>query len=277
MKRGIPQLLCAAGIAGTSLITVVSAQSESLSGTWTGTVVADGSTGDRFNLVFSLKFAGNHISGTAGPSADNHNGTIAAGSFDPSNGAFKLEVDVKDGNRTGRAVFDGRMLDGTALGRFNFDNRVGRFLMTRDAGATAAQTRAGGMDPASALKQGFSEVSGWLLKAAEMVPPDKYSYRPAPTVRTFGEMLGHVADGYNYYCGRASGQTVEWSDAVAKGKTDKTTIVAALKASTNGCAAAHNGKAAGSPLLLQNFGHTNLHYGNVVTYMRMLGLVPPSS
>ena len=82
MKRGIPQLLCAAGIAGTSLITVVSAQSESLSGTWTGTVVADGSTGDRFNLVFSLKFAGNHISGTAGPSADNHNGTIAAG--DPS-------------------------------------------------------------------------------------------------------------------------------------------------------------------------------------------------
>jgi hypothetical protein len=70
---------------------------------------------------------------------------------------------------------------------------------------------------------------------------------------------------------------VEWADAVAKGKTDKTTIVAALKASTAACEAAHNGAGAGLPLLLQNFGHANLHYGNVVTYMRMMGLVPPSS
>ena len=90
-------------------------------------------------------------------------------------------------------------------------------------------------------------------------------------------MLGHVADGYNYFCGRAGRQKVEWSDAVAKGKADKATIVAALKASTTTCATAHTGKDAGSPLLLQNFGHTNLHYGNIVTYMRMLGLVPPSS
>src|SRR5918999_1111281 len=140
-----------------------------------------------------------------------------------------------------------------------------------------AQAPAGGMDPATAQKQGFAEVSGWLLKAAEMVPPDKYGYRPTPAVRTLGEMLGHVADGYNYFCGRASGQALEWSDAVAKGKTDKTTIVAALKTSTKGCETAHNGKGAGSPLLLQNFGHASLHYGNVVTYMRMLGLVPPSS
>ena len=132
-------------------------------------------------------------------------------------------------------------------------------------------------DPAAALKQGFGEVSGWLLKAAEMVPPDKYSYKPAPTVRTYGEMLGHVADGYNYFCGRAAGKKVEWSDATAQGKTDKATIVAALKAATGACTAAHNGPGSQSPLLIQNYGHTNLHYGNIVTYMRMLGLVPPSS
>ena len=133
------------------------------------------------------------------------------------------------------------------------------------------------MDPAAALKQGFGEVSGWLLKAAEMVPPDKYAYKPAPTVRTYGEMLGHVADGYNYVCGRAAGKKVEWSDATAQGKTDKATIVAALKAATSACTAAHSGAGSRSPLLIQNYGHTNLHYGNVVTYMRMLGLVPPSS
>lgn len=133
------------------------------------------------------------------------------------------------------------------------------------------------MDPAAALKQGFGEVSGWLLKAAAMVPPDKYSYKPAASVRTYGEMLGHVADGYNYFCGRAAGKKVEWSDATAQGKTDKATIVSALETATSACAAAHAGEARRSPLLIQNFGHASLHYGNVVTYIRMLGLVPPSS
>lgn len=274
MKRRILLLLCAAGIAMPSLIPVVSAQSP-LSGAWKGTVVADGG-GDRLNLILALQFDGNRVSGTAGPSSDNQNGTISAGSFDPTNGTLKLEVDVKDGTRTNRAVFDGRMVDQTAVGRFTVDTRVGRFLLTKDAGSTT-QAPAGSMDAATAAKQGFAEVSGWLLKSAEMIPPDKYSYRPAATVRTLGEMLGHVADGYNYFCGRAAGKKLEWADAVAKGKTDKTTIVAALKVSTAGCEAAHNGAGAGSPLLLQNFGHANLHYGNVVTYMRMLGLVPPSS
>ena len=274
MRRRILQVLCAAGIAGTSMTPVASAQSATLSGPWTATVVADGSSGDRFNLVFALNFDGNRVSGTAGPSADNHNGTIAAGTFDPTTGALKLEVDVTDDGRTGRAVFDGRLVDSTVVGRFSFDNRAGRFLLTRDApGAQAA----GGVDLAAAGKQGFAEVSGWLLKAAEMVPPDKYSYKPAPTVRTYGEMLGHVADGYNYFCGRAAGKKVEWSDATAQGKTDKATIVAALKTATSACTAAHNGAGSRSPLLIQNYGHTNLHYGNVVTYMRMLGLVPPSS
>ena len=140
-----------------------------------------------------------------------------------------------------------------------------------------AQSPPAGMSPAAALKQGFGEVSGWVLKAAEMVPPDKYSYRPVKTVRTYGELLGHVADGYNYFCGRAAGKKVEWSDAIAQGKTDKATVMAALKAATNACAAAHDSAGAGLPPLIQNFGHTNLHYGNVITYMRMLGLVPPSS
>ena len=141
----------------------------------------------------------------------------------------------------------------------------------------AAQAPAGGMDATAAMKQGFGEVNGWILKAAEMVPPDKYSYRPTSSVRTYGELLGHIADGYNYFCGRAGGQKVEWSDAVSKGKTDKPTIIAALKKAADGCTAAHAGKSAGSPMLIQNFGHTNLHYGNVITYMRMLGLTPPSS
>jgi uncharacterized damage-inducible protein DinB len=128
---------------------------------------------------------------------------------------------------------------------------------------------------AAGLGKGFAELSGWILKSAEMVPADKYSYKPAPTVRTFGELLGHIADGSNYFCGRAAGKKVQWSDANAQGKTDKATIVPKLKEALNACGAAHGTGHLG--MLIQNYGHGNLHYGNMVTYMRMLGLVPPSS
>lgn len=125
------------------------------------------------------------------------------------------------------------------------------------------------------LGKGFAELSAWILKAAEIVPPDKYSYKPAPTVRTFGELLGHIADGSDYFCGRAAGRKVEWSDATAQGKTDKATVVPKLKAALEACSAAHGTGNLG--MLIANYGHANLHYGNMATYMRMLGLVPPSS
>lgn len=134
-------------------------------------------------------------------------------------------------------------------------------------------------DPVAVLVQKqFAELSGWISKSAEMVPADKYAYRPVATVRTFGEMVGHVADGYNYFCGRASGKAVEWSDAVATGKHDKAALLRHLKTATDACAAAYAGATpARAPQLLANTSHSSLHYGNLVTYMRMLGLVPPSS
>ena len=130
-------------------------------------------------------------------------------------------------------------------------------------------------ETAAMLGKGFAELSGWILKAAEMVPTDKYSYKPAPTVRTFGELLGHIADGSNYFCGRAAGKKVQWSDANATGNTDKATVVPKLKEALDACSAAHGSGQLG--MLIANFGHANLHYGNMATYMRMLGLVPPSS
>ena len=125
------------------------------------------------------------------------------------------------------------------------------------------------------LGKGFAELSGWIMKAAEIVPADKYSYKPAPTVRTFGELLGHIADGSNYFCGRAAGRKVQWSDANAQGNTEKATVVPKLKEALDACSAAHEAGQLGA--LIANYGHANLHYGNMATYMRMLGLVPPSS
>lgn len=129
------------------------------------------------------------------------------------------------------------------------------------------------------LGHGFAEVSGWVLKAAEAVPADRYGYRPVDTVRTFGQQIAHIADAYSYYCGRAkAGGRVEWIDAVEKAGGDKAALTAKLKAATDACTAVYTTANAGNaPPLMANIAHTNLHYGNVVTYMRMLGLTPPSS
>lgn len=131
-------------------------------------------------------------------------------------------------------------------------------------------------DPQALVRAGFDEVSGWVTKAADLVPADKYAYKPVATVRSFGQLIGHIADGQNYYCARAAGRDVQWSDAVEKGSQDKAVLIQKLKDSIAVCAAA-----AGSPRafgqLMANVAHTSLHYGNIITYMRMLGLVPPSS
>ena len=136
-----------------------------------------------------------------------------------------------------------------------------------------------GQNPAAFLPKGFEEVSGWITSSAELVPADKYSYRPVGTVRTFGQQIAHVADAYAYYCGSAkAGKSIEWTDAVEKAGGDKAALVAKLKAATGACAAVYSSATAANALpLMANIAHANLHYGNIITYMRMLGLTPPSS
>ncbi len=132
-------------------------------------------------------------------------------------------------------------------------------------------------DAATELRRSFTEVSAWVTQAAEMVPDDKYNYKPVDSVRTFGQLVGHLADSYNFFCARAAGNNVEWSDPVEKGNTDKATLMPRLKQAVDRCNEAYKGSAGRVRPLLNNVGHTNLHYGNIITYIRMLGMKPPSS
>ena len=142
--------------------------------------------------------------------------------------------------------------------------------------ATLAAQQPAGNDAAAALRKSFNEVSGHVARAADLVPADKYGYRPAQSVRTFGQLIAHIADSYNYYCAQAAGRNVEWADPIEKGPTDKATLIPKLKQALDGCTGAYGGTGQ-TAALIDNLGHTNLHYGNIITYMRMLGLVPPSS
>lgn len=127
------------------------------------------------------------------------------------------------------------------------------------------------------LGSGFKEVNDAIIKSAEMVPADKYTYRPVATVRTFGELVAHVADSYVWYCNRAAGQNRQWSDAIEKGKIDKATVTQKLRESLAVCTAAYSNANSRVDGLVINIAHTNLHYGNMITYLRMMGLVPPTS
>lgn len=257
------------------LAQTAAATADRISGTWTGYMrpndVPDASTKGQ-PITIALKYDGKGVTGTVtGPPQP---GEIRTGSFDPQSGALSFAVIVAGEADT--FVFDGTVVLGTATGRVRAGTRSGVFLLTKAGGESAAAPQAAGNDVAAAMRAGFGEVSGNVMKAAELVPADKYGYRPTPSVRTFGQQIAHVADAYNYYCARAAGQNVQWSDAIEKGATDKATLAAKLKQATDVCAAAYAGTGQAGQLL-GNIGHTSLHYGNIITYMRMLGLVPPSS
>ncbi len=115
------------------------------------------------------------------------------------------------------------MLD-TATGRISGASQTGTFKTTRVSGEQSPALQSGNGDALAAAAKSFTEVSGWVTKAADMVPADKYAYGPATSVRTFGQLIAHVADAYNYYCGQAAGRNVQWSDAAEKGNLDKTAL-----------------------------------------------------
>jgi uncharacterized damage-inducible protein DinB len=127
------------------------------------------------------------------------------------------------------------------------------------------------------IRKGFQEVSTWISKSAEMVPDDKYNYKPVDTVRTYGQLVAHVTDSFNYFCAHGAGNKVQWSDPVEKGKTDKATLLPKLKEAIDKCNTVYATDTGEVAPLMENIAHTNLHYGNLITYLRMMGMKPPSS
>jgi len=129
---------------------------------------------------------------------------------------------------------------------------------------------------ANAVRKGFEEVSGWVTKSADMVPAEKYNYKPIDSVRTFGQIVAHITDSLDYFCARAAGKK-PGTDSAEKGTTDKATLVPKLNEAVTKCNVVYASDSAQIEPLMANVAHTNLHYGNLITYIRMMGMKPPSS
>jgi hypothetical protein len=167
-------------------------------------------------------------------------------------------------------------------------NRIATLALA--AGLLNIQALHAGENPFSDdARQTYALIKGSLLKAADKMPAEFYSFHTVPEVRTFAQMIAHVADGQTRMCGAVKGES---PTANANTKTTKAELVAALKASFDYCdpVYANMTDAAGAAkvkwalwnmsklgLLNWNISHDNEMYGIIGAFLRVKGIVPPSS
>lgn len=158
------------------------------------------------------------------------------------------------------------------------------------AAPVSAQMNHGADASLAGIRGLHEQVRGFIIAAAEQMPEADYAFKPTPEVRSFGELVGHVANATGMFCSGATGAQRPAAPNAEK-LASKAEIVAALKASFDSCEDAYGMDAmrAGESLdffgqkhtrlsvLAFNMGHNYEHYGNIVTYMRLKGMVPPSS
>jgi DinB superfamily len=137
-------------------------------------------------------------------------------------------------------------------------------------------------------KNDYADVKNNLLKASDRMPEEGYSFQATSSVRTFGALVAHVTEVQSWVCGALLGSA---SKPAEPGKT-KAELVAALKASFATCdfaydsvTTANQSQIAGNgflkrsrlAVLFLNNEHDNETYGTISLYLRLKGIVPPSS
>jgi hypothetical protein len=139
------------------------------------------------------------------------------------------------------------------------------------------------------LKQMYTGVKNNLTRMAEKMPEENYSFKPTPDIRSFGELIAHVADSQTRTCSAVNGEAKQPN---AASKTTKADLVAALKESFATCDTAYDaltdagaaemiktarGERSKLGALAGNVSHSNEEYGYMAVYLRLKGVVPPSS
>ena len=137
-------------------------------------------------------------------------------------------------------------------------------------------------------RKAYDALKQNLIKAAEKMPEADYSFKPTPEMQSFGERIAHIAN----QIGTCSAMTGERKQSPAQGKTSKADIVVALKASFDECdkawesmndksavemMAGRGGQVSKLSTLIRNNMHDQEMYGYLSPYMRLKGVVPPTS
>ena len=161
--------------------------------------------------------------------------------------------------------------------------------------AALAQDKPAAAPPANPLsawnKIAYGRVKDILLRSAEKMPEENYIFKPTDAVRSYGQIVGHLADAQYLFCSVALGETNP-APKIEQTKTSKADLIAALKDAFAYCDKAYDGMTDASAVqtvklfgndaprldaLTVNNMHNMEHYGNLVTYMRLKNIVPPTS
>jgi len=137
----------------------------------------------------------------------------------------------------------------------------------------------------------YGGVKNILLRSAEKMPEENYKFKPTDAVRSYGQVVGHVADSQYLFCSIVLGEKNP-APKIEQTKTSKADLIAALKGAFAYCDKAYDGMTdASAAQMVKFFGgdtpklgvltvntiHSTEHYGNLVTYLRMKNIVPPTS
>jgi uncharacterized damage-inducible protein DinB len=175
-------------------------------------------------------------------------------------------------------------------------------------GTSAASAQTPPAQPASAgppppvtfatfLKNQNNLIKRNLIASAEKMPEPNYAFKPTPEVRSFGELLGHVIDSSYFYCSRVKGEANPVAAKSFEKVAAKADLVKGIKDAVAYCDSVYDAltdanvveiikvpgpnntqrEIARANQLTLNLAHNNEHYGNIVTYLRLKGIVPPSS
>lgn len=163
------------------------------------------------------------------------------------------------------------------------------------AAAALAQEKPAAAAPDNPLsawnKKAYTRLKDILLRSAEKMPEENYSFKPTEAVRSYGQIIGHVADAQYLFCSLALGEKNPGLN-IEHTKTSKADLIAALNAGFAYCDKAYDSMTDASAVqtiklfgndaprlsaLTVNNMHDMEHYGNLVTYMRLKNIVPPSS
>jgi hypothetical protein len=158
------------------------------------------------------------------------------------------------------------------------------------------QAPAGGapmaMGPAAEVQRAYAGQMNNILKAAEKMPADQYQFKPTPDVRTFARVVNHVTEAQTRSCGVANHVAPADMAKPPSDTADKDAIIAGLKASFAECDKAFaattdanftemytvgQGKRSRAGLMWGTVSHDNEQYSTLAMYLRLKGLVPPSS
>ena len=166
------------------------------------------------------------------------------------------------------------------------------FLIAGTSVAQAQDKASGANASAQGIAAIYNAAKVNILKAAEQIPEAGYAYQPTKEVRTTGALFAHIADAQTFFCSQFGGSPKQYAATVEKNAKTKAEVIAGLKASFDACDAAYAAvtdadltkplNIFGNDLnyaaaLTMNASHNWEHYGNIVTYMRINGMVPPSS